>query len=188
MCMRSLTYYFGVYLPHTFTTREINTKTKLSWPHKQFTNPAHTFLSISWMYKTLPSSCYSCMHKHYCNNLDLDLDLDLCIHIHIHTCICTHICQYVYCNKCLIPKRDSRYYCITLTSLFLLCIFLSNIAFRIWIWSCNDGLFLHTRTHTYARVIAHNMIWVVTSSPIRKGSSGTVRIYGTDRPCMWNVT
>ena len=44
--MRSLECYFGVYFPRCCATREINTKTTLSWAHKQFATRVHTLLSI----------------------------------------------------------------------------------------------------------------------------------------------
>ena len=44
--MRSLKYYFGVYFPRFFVTREINTKINISWGHKQFATRVHSLLYI----------------------------------------------------------------------------------------------------------------------------------------------
>ena len=38
--------YFGVYLPHCFASREINTKITLSWVHKQVACLAHTLFPV----------------------------------------------------------------------------------------------------------------------------------------------
>ena len=44
--MRSLECYFGIYFPRCFATREINTKTTLSWALKQFGTRVHTLFSV----------------------------------------------------------------------------------------------------------------------------------------------
>ena len=42
----SLRCYFGVYCPHCFTTREINTKRTFPWELKQFFTQVHTLFSL----------------------------------------------------------------------------------------------------------------------------------------------
>ena len=47
--LSSLKCYFGVYFPHCFATREINTKITLLWALKQFITQLHTLFSIYWL-------------------------------------------------------------------------------------------------------------------------------------------
>ena len=46
--LHSLKCYFGVYFPHCYATREINTKITLSWALKQFITWIHTLFSMYW--------------------------------------------------------------------------------------------------------------------------------------------
>ena len=135
--MPSRQYYFGVYFPRSFATPVINTKITLSWPHKQFANPVHTLFSISWMYKTLPSSCYACMHKHYCS----DLNLSIYLYIYIYT-----YNIYVAYVVSILPRECSTQWSWALNRWKCL---QNKMTVLFWKHFLSIYIYIHTRTHTH---------------------------------------